>query len=105
MGAKYKLSPRWREGLSARLDEGTHATSTIHRRRNARPNLRAQCLGRPSLGADTLVLRRAMVKETKFFRKQAATAERGADRFGPGDIRRSLEYGECLSEPSRGAQE
>jgi hypothetical protein len=60
-------APFRRAGLSARFEnEGT--------------------LGRPSIRPDALALGRAMVKETKFFRKQAAKAERMARSVSDAEI-------------------
>jgi hypothetical protein len=43
-------------------------------------------LGRPSIHPDALALGRAVVKETKFFRKQAAKAERMARSVSDAEI-------------------
>jgi hypothetical protein len=51
----------------------TYAAPIIHRRRDACPAFRAWRLGCPSIRPNALALGDAMVKETKFFRKQAAT--------------------------------
>ena len=51
---------------------------TIHRRRDARPTFWTWRLGHPSRRPGALALGRAMVKETKFFRRQAAKADRMA---------------------------
>jgi hypothetical protein len=49
--------------------------------------------------ADALALGRAMVKETKFFRKQTAKAERMARTATDSEISQSFfEYGEGLSQ-------
>jgi hypothetical protein len=52
----------------------------------AYPNFRARRLGRPSICPDALALGRAMVKETKFFRKQALKAERMARSVSDAEI-------------------
>ena len=66
--------------------EGTDAPPIIYRRRNACPAFRPWSLGRPSIRPDALALGRAMVKETKFFRKQAAKAERMARAVSDAEI-------------------
>jgi hypothetical protein len=71
-------------------NEGIYAASTIHRRRDACPTFRAWRLGRPSTRPDALALGRAMVKETKFFRKQAAKAERMARSASDAEISQSF---------------
>src|SRR5712671_5922734 len=71
-------------------NEGTYAASTIHRWRDACPIFRAWRLGRPSICPGALALGRAMVKQTKFFRKQAAKAERMARSASDAEISESL---------------
>ena len=65
---------------------GTYAPPIIYRRRNACPTFRPWSLGRPSIHPDALALGRAMVKETKFFRKQAVKAERMARSVSDAEI-------------------
>ena len=48
--------------------------------------MRLEPLGRSSIRPDALALGRAMVKETKFFRKQAAKAERMARAVSDAEI-------------------
>jgi len=59
-----------------RFEASASCASTIHRRRDACPAFRAWRLGRPSIRPNALAPNRAMLKEAKFFRKQAAKAER-----------------------------
>ena len=89
-----KLSPpRFHAGgvfLPGCHRNGTYAASTIHRRRDASPTFRAWRLGCPSICADALALGRAMVKEAKFFQKQAAKAERMARSTSDPEISQSF---------------
>jgi len=54
------------------------------------PYLGLGVLGRPSIRSDPLALGHAMVKETKFFRKQAAKAERMARSASDAEISQSF---------------
>ena len=75
-----------RRGFLPGSKRGTYAPPIIYRRRNARPTFRPWSLGRPSIHPDALALRRAIVKETKFFRKQAVKAERMARSVSDAEI-------------------
>src|SRR5258705_7912359 len=68
----FSRAPPSGRGFLPGPNRGHHAASTIHRRRDARPTFWTWRLGRPSIRPGTLALGRAVVKETKYFRKQAA---------------------------------
>jgi hypothetical protein len=61
----------------------------VHRKRDAWPTFRTWRLGR-SIRADASALGRAMVKESKFFRKQAHKAERVARAVSDAEISQSF---------------
>src|SRR4030088_722718 len=80
-----------RAGFSARFE--TRAPVRLQpfiRRRDACPTFRAWHLGCLSIRPDALALGRAMVKETKIFRKQAAKGECLARAASDAEISQSL---------------